>query len=70
MKLQNSTYLIQALDILFHQGQVNSILDQHKNHLALGNKPRVTELDPKYHTHPKLPTLLNLLQGNKDNLLA
>ena len=31
---------------LFCHSQVNLFLDQHKTCIALGNRPRVTELDP------------------------
>ena len=68
MKLQNLTNIIQALEIISYcHGQVNLILDQHKTRIALGNRPRVTKLDPEHQAHPKLPTLFNLLHDNKTN---
>ena len=71
IKQQNLICLIQALEmLLFWHGQVNLILDQHKTGIALGFRPRVTELSPEYHTRQKLPTLFNILHDNKVNLLA
>ena len=46
------------------------LLDAHKTRIALGNRPKAAQLDPRYNTHPKIPTLFNLLNDTKENVLA
>ena len=71
MEAQDPPSLVQALEmLLFCHGRVNLILDQHKMHITLGNRPKNVELDPEYQTSDKLPSLFILLKDNKESLLA